>query len=141
MWNARHDLVEDGLADVHPASDLEQRPPCSKREQAPSNPTPCKNAAYITSSPAKWDSIGVIVVARTGRMHGAGHSRRPAMPRQTHLRTFHLVHEARKSTRTEEDDSHGITKKILGKNREFQTAGRSGVADRCSHILKPQKRR
>jgi hypothetical protein len=67
----------------------------------------------------------------TGRMHGAGHSRRPASPRQTHRRTLHSVHEGRKSTRTGEDVSYGITKKILGKNREFQTAERRWVSDRC----------
>ena len=67
----------------------------------------------------------------TGRMHGAGQPRRPATPRQTHRPTLHSVHEGRKSTRTEEDVSYGIRKKILGKNREFQTAGRRWVSDRC----------
>jgi hypothetical protein len=46
---------------------------------------------------------------------------------------IHSVLEGRKSTRTEENVSHGITKKILGKNREFQTAGRRWVSDRCWH--------
>ncbi len=58
MWNTRHDLAEDGLPGVHPASDLQKRPPCSNREQALNAPTPCENAAYITLSPTKWDSIG-----------------------------------------------------------------------------------
>jgi hypothetical protein len=58
VWNTRHDLAEDSLTGVHPASDLEKRPPCSNREQALSSPTPCKNVAYITISSAKWDTIG-----------------------------------------------------------------------------------
>jgi hypothetical protein len=56
--NARHDLAEDGLPGVHPASDPQKRPPCSNREQALNAPTPYKNVAYITLSPTKWDSIG-----------------------------------------------------------------------------------
>jgi hypothetical protein len=71
-------------------------------------------------------------------MHGARQPRRPATPRQTHRPTLPSVHEGRKSTRTKEDVSYGIRKKILGKNREFQTAGRRWVSDRCRHYGYPR---
>ena len=48
VWDARHDLREDGLNGVHPEPDLEKRPPCSNREQAQNTTTPCENASYIT---------------------------------------------------------------------------------------------
>ena len=58
MWDARHDLGEDGLTGVHPESDLEKRPPCSNREQTLNATTPCKIASYVRPSVSKWDSIG-----------------------------------------------------------------------------------
>jgi len=50
-------LSEDGLTGVYPVSDPEKRIPRSNREQTFTRSTLCKNAAYITTTAAKWDSI------------------------------------------------------------------------------------
>jgi len=58
MWDARHDLGEDSLAGVHPASLHPTRPSASNREQLENAAFVSRTGTYAINSAVKWDSIG-----------------------------------------------------------------------------------
>ena len=58
MWDARHDLGEDSLAGVHPASLHPTRPSASNREQLEDAAFVSRTGTYAINSAVKWDSIG-----------------------------------------------------------------------------------
>lgn len=58
MRDARHDLGEDSLSGVHPASLHRNRRPASNREQPPKAASLLQTATYATTDRSMWDSIG-----------------------------------------------------------------------------------